>query len=263
MRANEGGELFLCEGHRQVHHLSRTQFPIPPLCADGSQSYDGFLPVILNLQGFSVVLITLCGLCSTGFAGDNLRRFARVGALLQMLKIPWTTLGDFNFPPSVPEASGFLAKVGGAVIEPPSDFTCIGAGGSSLIDYAVASQSALPYILGLHVVHDVPWKPHSALPLQLRGQGEQLLTRALLLPERFPQVQRPKTEGLPGSKASRARAALVERQATARNKHAAFAQELHGDLLDKSTDAVQEEGADPARPNDTAVTGQDLLQDPE
>eukprot|EP00959_Pyramimonas_sp_CCMP1952_P210717 4409614-Pyramimonas_sp.AAC.1 len=68
----------------------------------------------------------------------------------------------------------------------------------------MASECCLPYIRSTTPVVDTPWAPHIGLELRLRGNGEQLLCRSLLVAPRLPQVPGPSAAPTAGSK-SRAR----------------------------------------------------------
>ena len=47
-RANEGGEAFWAPGHRNVHRLFARPSEAAALCADGSEAFDGIMPVVVH-----------------------------------------------------------------------------------------------------------------------------------------------------------------------------------------------------------------------
>eukprot|EP00959_Pyramimonas_sp_CCMP1952_P471033 9497738-Pyramimonas_sp.AAC.1 len=87
LRATEGGELFISQGHRQVHGLCSGRFT--ELYVEGEKQLDGFLPVVVHQQGYSIVIVVFYGRCSLGLRAESLARLARLGTLLQALQLPW------------------------------------------------------------------------------------------------------------------------------------------------------------------------------
>ena len=112
-KANEGGELFLSQGHRCTQRVFPKASAVPSFCADGSDALDGFLPVVLHMTGFSILAILFYAHPSLGFAGANLQRFAKLGAFLQSVQLPWFIVGDFNIDIGVFQRSAFLERIHG------------------------------------------------------------------------------------------------------------------------------------------------------
>ena len=160
-KANEGGELFMSQGHRCMRRVFPKASAVPSFCAEGSDALDGFLPVVLHMTGFSVIATTFYAHPTVGFAGENLQRFAKLGALLQSVQLPWFIVGDFNIDISVFQRSAFLKRIQGFTRRADIEFTCVGSAGNSHI--VVASENCLPYIHSVSSVTDVPWSPHCGL----------------------------------------------------------------------------------------------------
>eukprot|EP00959_Pyramimonas_sp_CCMP1952_P043109 901917-Pyramimonas_sp.AAC.1 len=79
----------MSEGHRCVHRVIPRASSVPSFCAEGSDALDGFLPVVLHMTGFSIIAVVFYAHPSVGFAGENLQRFARLGAFLKSVQLPW------------------------------------------------------------------------------------------------------------------------------------------------------------------------------
>ena len=110
-------------------------------------------------------------------------------------------------------------KVAGIVVTSEAEFTCApGEHRPSLLDVALCSEAARPYILGLRAVLDVPWKPRIGLSLELISEGSQLYTRFLDLPPQLPSVPRPARQPVEGSKSSRAKVGRRLAQQLAKQK---------------------------------------------
>ena len=211
-RANEGGEWILAQGHRRAETLLEAQ-STAALRAPGSAAIDGFMVSTTHFSGFSIVLCVCYGLTTLGLAGRNLARFHRLGGLLRSLHLPWTCLGDWNVEPHTIIKSGSLDLILGRIITPEGvSYTCDASKLGSMLDYAIVSEAAIPYIHSLHPVFDTPWRPHIGISMSIRSHGQQLLTRRLVCPSRLPQVARPCTLPVPGSKSS---AAKLEKKANA------------------------------------------------
>eukprot|EP00959_Pyramimonas_sp_CCMP1952_P042726 893513-Pyramimonas_sp.AAC.1 len=88
-RDTEGGEWILMPGHRQAHSLSHQLDRVQEFQFDGQLTVD------------------------VGMASSNIQRFAKLGAFLAALKLPWVLLGDFNMSASALGKAGFFARVGG------------------------------------------------------------------------------------------------------------------------------------------------------
>eukprot|EP00959_Pyramimonas_sp_CCMP1952_P373068 7812931-Pyramimonas_sp.AAC.1 len=75
----------------------------------------------------------------------------------------------------------------------------------------MAYECCLPYIRSITPVVDTPWAHRIGLELRLRGTGEQLLCRSLLVAPRLPQVPRPSAAPTAGSKSSAKKLEQAER----------------------------------------------------
>eukprot|EP00959_Pyramimonas_sp_CCMP1952_P444749 9312291-Pyramimonas_sp.AAC.1 len=78
-RANEGGEVLLFRQHLQVHRFPIPAEEVPDLCADGHSAYDGFLPVVVHFQSYSVVLVMVYGHPTIGVRAASVQRLHRLG----------------------------------------------------------------------------------------------------------------------------------------------------------------------------------------
>eukprot|EP00959_Pyramimonas_sp_CCMP1952_P215869 4515293-Pyramimonas_sp.AAC.1 len=70
-KADEGGEAFFVEGHRQAQYAGSAQ-AFPDLAVPSCNALDGFLPITLHMKGYSIVLVLYYGLQkSQGVVGDD------------------------------------------------------------------------------------------------------------------------------------------------------------------------------------------------
>eukprot|EP00959_Pyramimonas_sp_CCMP1952_P376829 7892696-Pyramimonas_sp.AAC.1 len=86
--SNEGGEWFLARSHRPVQYLSGAQ-AAGGLRAERGNMYDGFVPCIVHMRGFSLAIFSFYGHSGVGFRDSNAVRFRKLGCLLRSLQIPW------------------------------------------------------------------------------------------------------------------------------------------------------------------------------
>eukprot|EP00959_Pyramimonas_sp_CCMP1952_P420472 8807624-Pyramimonas_sp.AAC.1 len=86
--------------------------------------------------------------------------------------------------PSSRESRGFFfVRTGGRVLRASSLAATRAAGArGSEIDYAIASEPFIPYVLSSEAVVAAPWNTSCGLLMRFRGAAAQLLTRSLDLP---------------------------------------------------------------------------------
>ena len=82
---------------------------------------------------------------------------------------PFVALADWNVPPQMLAASGWLDLVKACIIVPDNlDHTCVSPSCKSLWDYAVVSCCLRPLVRGLFADVAVPWGPHYGLRLAMK-----------------------------------------------------------------------------------------------
>ena len=90
----------------------------------------------------------------------NWQRLLRAGEVLRHFQLPFILGGDFNVPPEVLTASGWLNGVHGR-LQAPWGGTCRSAEGRwSTIDYFVVSRQLIRAVEAVHTVGSEPPKPH-------------------------------------------------------------------------------------------------------
>eukprot|EP00959_Pyramimonas_sp_CCMP1952_P046993 981095-Pyramimonas_sp.AAC.1 len=92
------------------------------------------------MRGYSLAAITFYGFCSDGFAGRNLTRYAKLGALVSQLRLPWFIVGGFNLEPEELARRGFPSKTDGVIYKPSGVLTTCESGKGALLDFVIASQ---------------------------------------------------------------------------------------------------------------------------
>ncbi|CAK0907576.1 unnamed protein product [Prorocentrum cordatum] len=140
-------------------------------------------------------------------AADDPDLFQRLGALLNSLAVPWLVIGDFNVTPTTLSKSSFMRglRSEASIMHTNLEATCnVGKRDASHLDYMLVSAEAQPIIASLEPVVSVPWKPHVGLLVRIRRSARALQVRYLDMPRRLPQVTRPRTQPMPGSKSARA-----------------------------------------------------------
>eukprot|EP00959_Pyramimonas_sp_CCMP1952_P112980 2361546-Pyramimonas_sp.AAC.1 len=59
--------------------------------------------------------------------GINSARFAKLGAFLPSVKLPWLVIGDFNIDVVKFQRSAFCRRVGGVIRRADVECTCVGS----------------------------------------------------------------------------------------------------------------------------------------
>ena len=186
---------------------------------------------MVHLKGqMQVELITFYGLSGLGWKGSNLRRFAKLGALLASLSSPWLVLGDFNMPYQSLQKAGFLTRVGAVVLQADVQTTRGAGKDGSHIDYGLCSPSCTPLLGGIWATAAVPWGTHLGLVARLRAGQESLRTRQLMMARSLPQAQPPRRGPVAGSRSAKQRK-NTEAKALARQKELDLHQQFFGDRL--------------------------------
>ncbi|CAK0814711.1 unnamed protein product [Prorocentrum cordatum] len=196
------------------------------LAAPGAEAADGFQAGAIHLKGQrQVVVVTFYGISGVGWSGSSLRRFAKLGGLLQALQAPWFVLGDFNLPCQVLQKADFLRQVGARVLQANAATTCDAGPSGSHIDHGLCSDSCAPMLAGIWAAA-APWGTRGGLVVELRSGHDTLLGRQLQLAKGLPQVQRPR--GVASSSRRGRRHGDAERRALARKKELDIHDQLFG-----------------------------------
>ena len=148
--ANHGGEAilalpkFVVTGHHQ------------------DPEAQGFRSVLVRLKGCHIHLISIY--FDVGFSldeGPNAEKAIAICNLIRAIKLPFLVVGDFNVPPEVCAASMFFNWLGGIILVPMVDFTCVSSHGENrILDYGIISAELQPHIR-VEPFLDHPFKPHT------------------------------------------------------------------------------------------------------
>ena len=148
--ANHGGEAILA---------------LPKLVVTGHHQdpeAQGFRSVLVRLRGRHIHVITLY--FDVGFSldeGPNSEKAIAICNLIRAIKLPFLVVGDFNVPPEVCAASMFFNWLGGIILVPMVDFTCVSSHGENrILDYGIASAELHAHIRVVPFL-DHPFKPHT------------------------------------------------------------------------------------------------------
>ena len=139
---NEGRSFWRLATDTLIDFLRKHQM-LPPSVRMGPARSTVF-PAVVHMKGFSLLIVLFYAHPTLGFARANAQRYARLGALLQSVQLPWIVLGDFNQDVSEFRQSAFVKRVHGHIRQANVDYTCVGGAGSSHIDFLMASESGLP-----------------------------------------------------------------------------------------------------------------------
>ena len=107
--------MFLGQKHLQAHLLHEARVSAAQLAPNGSNSncFDGFLPIVINMTGYSILFVYLYGHPSIGMGGANKLRVGSLGGLLKAIRLPWIVAGDFNMSPDALKASNVAKELDG------------------------------------------------------------------------------------------------------------------------------------------------------
>ena len=130
--ANEGGEWILSKSHRAVQLLDEARAATCLKAARGGNRFDGFVPCVFHMRGFSVAVFSFYGIPGVGMSNDSICRFKKLGSLLRAIQLPWIICAEWNFTPSQLQRTGFLVKVGRQTICADAPHTCTPGGGKTL-----------------------------------------------------------------------------------------------------------------------------------
>jgi len=126
-----------------------------------------------------------CGGC---MSPDNMQRWADVDALTRSGAVMFILIADFNDVPENIAAMPWLDRWKASVVVASGGDTCFAKDGSSTIDFAIVSTALLSRLQNFRVIHPVPFGPHLALGLTLRGDYVPIFIRSLVAPRRFCEV---------------------------------------------------------------------------
>ena len=174
-----GGTMVAAKDWLPSSHLAAApgQAGIDPL----AMPLPDFTPMVLRLEGFTFLLISLYLTSGPMLRGCNARKLAMLAAWIKLYKLPWLCLADWNVPPWVLQKDPWLKMVEGQIALPSNAGITCSAGSGALLDYAVHSADMKGWLHLLEAIH-TPWKPHMALRFKVAAPLKQVDIRVLQMP---------------------------------------------------------------------------------
>ncbi len=120
-------------------------------------TYHDMVGINIGLRGGA--LLVFGGYARGGVYHPLLRQVAKSTS---QGRVPFVLLADFNVDPAVLEAEPAVAALDAVVLRPTGGTISCHQGTGSLIDFAIVSRAALPYVK-LRLDREVPWRPHDGL----------------------------------------------------------------------------------------------------
>ena len=153
------------EARTYANHGGEAILALPKLVTTGHHQdpeAQGFRSILVRLRGCHIHIISLY--FDVGFGldeGPNAEKAIAICNLVRSIKLPFLLVGDFNVPPEVCAASMFFNWLGGIIMVPKVDFTCVSSHGESrILDYGIASSDLHPHIQ-VEPFLDHPFQPHT------------------------------------------------------------------------------------------------------
>ena len=128
-----------------------------------------------------VHLISVYCWCVEGLSRKNLDLLQDVAQLISRLNGPWCLAADFNFEPQALADCGWLDLVQGRVVSPEAP-TC----GKKVYDYFVVSRNFRHAVVGIAVIDNAGFYPHSPVRLFVKGKPRDTLVRCCVAPRKLP-----------------------------------------------------------------------------
>eukprot|EP00972_Heterocapsa_arctica_P025854 3805006-Heterocapsa_arctica.AAC.1 len=100
-------------------------------------------------------------------AGANIDMLDALGKFIMTLGTPWVIGCDWNMGPEAISSSGWLDRIGGAMVS-PSCHTCSKGMGNTL-DYFVVAQALRQLVKVIEVWEDAPISPHPPVKMIIGG----------------------------------------------------------------------------------------------
>ena len=118
---------------------------------------------------------------SEGPTARNRAIIQKALAVAQSHGSPWILAGDMNMPPTMfMQAWGGLLELANAYLMAPEQAThCPTSGSHSILDYAICSCSAEPWVDAIQVDQGFEASPHRAVRLSLRATPKNYLIQSI------------------------------------------------------------------------------------
>ena len=128
----------------------------------------------LRVQGMTLMSVVCYMDHSTGPGGANAIKLRGIGSLVQRMGLPFVIGGDWNMTCEELQGSGWVRELGATVsLAAAAESTCT-SGAGRVLDYFVVSYNVSSLIRSNKVVPEAPFKPHTALNLQMHGRPREI-----------------------------------------------------------------------------------------
>ena len=128
-------------------------------------------------------LISVYLISCEGMSERNRGILLDLARLIKAIRGPWVVMGDWNMPPEVLEAAGWVGEVEGKIVSPKLP-TCKG----SVIDYFVVDRRLMHAVLYVKRLEGFGLVPHYPVRMALSALPRKLQVRTLIAPRLFPAV---------------------------------------------------------------------------
>ena len=122
--------------------------------------------VVIHLRGMRVLFVVVYCTHTIGFQDNNLLKLGQIGALIDMLDLPFIVVGDWNQPPAELAAVGWLHDKSICIL-PPAELEHTCTNGHRVIDYMVCSPLARRLVKYFGIDSLASWSPHLGLKIEL------------------------------------------------------------------------------------------------
>ena len=183
-----------------------------PTKVPGCIDFHDFVAMKVVIKSTTLLIIGVYLDNGIGVTGTNRHKLAHIGTLAASTPCPWLAVGDWNCTPRELEDAGWLEQVKGTVLTPANtSYTCT-AGQKRMLDYVVASESALHIVESVKADFDPvlnSGRSHFGIEVTVRGGAKEAEVRELNIPRKFTQAPLPKKK--PQEQSKRARKAKSSR----------------------------------------------------
>ena len=179
----KGGTFILARSMLMVHDVRAVCCDIPAINAILDEAID-WSCCMVQMRGLRFIVVVVYCTHGLGFKGLNMLKLGQIGQLLALLSLPFILVGDWNQPPHLLRASGWLGMVGAELIV-PKEVVATCSNGGRLLDYGAVSPELRPLILDFAADPNAFWTPHLGLKLTLRGLPSEMMIRAVVAPKGF------------------------------------------------------------------------------
>ena len=140
--------------------------------------------VVCSLQGLRFLLVSVYMTVGAGLNSSvNDGRLQQLAGLIAAFGLPWVAVGDWNCSPLDVEQHAW-SVYNNAVVLTAGTITCTSSEKGSLLDFVVCDRTMVPWIK-VDMFHNVPWKPHLALKVEVAVPKQPIWIRTQIMPPKF------------------------------------------------------------------------------